>query len=108
MQRTALHRLLSGTVAGLLLCVSSSVPAAPPRADESPQGQARQPPQPPREALQACQSLVKGAACEFSMPRGKISGRCDAPEGRPLACRPNDMPGQGGQGMPAPGAKGKP
>lgn len=95
-ERLALHRLLAGYFAALLLSASSLVPAAPPRPDESPQGQAHQP---PPEALQACQSLGKGATCEFSMPRGKITGRCDAPEGRPLACRPNDMPGQSPKGQ---------
>ncbi|MBC7378993.1 MAG: hypothetical protein H7346_16340 [Burkholderiaceae bacterium] len=53
---------------------------------------------PPPEALAACKSLVSGAECGFTAPRGNVKGTCWAPEGRPLACRPKDAP-QGGQGQ---------
>ncbi|MES2183103.1 MAG: hypothetical protein V4505_01025 [Pseudomonadota bacterium] len=48
---------------------------------------------PPPEALAACRTLAAGTACTFSTPyRGLEKGSCWAPEGRPLACRPNDRP----------------
>jgi hypothetical protein len=49
---------------------------------------------PPPEALAACKSLTNGAACSFTSPRGKASGTCFAPEGKPLACRPAHAPNQ--------------
>ena len=52
---------------------------------------------PPPEALAACKSLASGAACSFTSPRGAVSGSCFAPEGKPLACRPQrDGDGQPG------------
>ncbi len=65
------------------------------------QQQSRQPPrggQPPAEALTACKTLQQGDACSFSGDRGSASGTCEAPEGRPLACRPANAP-QAGAGM---------
>jgi len=56
------------------------------------------PRKPPAEALQACQSLKAGAACKFTGPHGAMTGSCFAPEGKPLACRP-----EGGAARP-PGA----
>ena len=53
---------------------------------------------PPPEALAACKSLASGAECGFTAPRGNVRGTCWAPEGRPLACRPNDGP-QGAPGQ---------
>lgn len=53
---------------------------------------------PPPEALAACKSLAAGAACSFTSPRGSEDGTCFAPEGKPLACRPKNGPGGGGQG----------
>ncbi len=50
---------------------------------------------PPAEALAACKSLASGAACNFTSPRGKATGTCFAPEGKPLACRPSGAPPQG-------------
>lgn len=44
---------------------------------------------PPPEALQACQKKSAAQACEFTSPHGKVQGQCMAPEGKPLACRPN-------------------
>jgi hypothetical protein len=92
LERPALPRGLTGALIGLLLPFTALVQAAPPPSGE-------EPPQPPPEALQACQSLAKGAACEISTPRGKLQGHCGAPEGKPLACQPKDMPGQGPQGQ---------
>ena len=44
---------------------------------------------PPLEALAACKSATQGAACNFNSPHGTEAGTCVAPEGKPLACRPN-------------------
>lgn len=44
---------------------------------------------PPPEALQACQKKTAAQECEFTSPHGKVQGQCMAPEGKPLACRPN-------------------
>lgn len=58
--------------------------------------------QPPAEALAACKSAKQGDACSFTGDRGKASGSCEAPEGKPLACRPSDAPTPGGSTSPAP------
>lgn len=46
---------------------------------------------PPPEAVAACKSLSSGATCNFTV-RETEKGTCWAPEGKPLACRPNDAP----------------
>jgi hypothetical protein len=60
---------------------------------------------PPAEALAACKSLSSGAACNFTSPHGAESGTCRAPEGKPLACRPQR--GEGGSNPPPPKDKPK-
>ena len=45
---------------------------------------------PPQEALQACQQKTAQQECEFTAPHGKVAGRCSAPEGKPLACKPTN------------------
>ena len=55
---------------------------------------------PPAEALAACKMLKAQDACEFTGARGAASGKCWAPEGRPLACRPNEGPHGSGNGSP--------
>lgn len=59
-------------------------------ADDASAPQGRKGPRP--EALAACQSLSSGQVCSFEAPRGVVKGTCAAPEGKPLACRPSDMP----------------
>jgi hypothetical protein len=54
------------------------------------------PRKPPAEALAACKALASGQECSFTAPHGAVKGLCWAPEGKPLACRP--------EGAPAPGA----
>lgn len=54
------------------------------------------PRKPPAEALAACKALTSGQECNFTSPHGAVKGNCWAPEGKPLACRP--------QGAPAPRA----
>ena len=56
------------------------------------EGQHRKPPQ---EALDACKSLKAGQDCSFTSPHGAETGTCFAPEGRPLACRPKNVPNGG-------------
>ncbi len=46
----------------------------------------------PAEALTACKTAKSGDACSFTGQRGAVSGTCQAPEGRPLACRPKGAP----------------
>jgi hypothetical protein len=53
---------------------------------------------PPPEALAACKSLARGAACTFTSPHGAETGTCFAPEDKPLACRPTR--GAGGSNQP--------
>lgn len=47
---------------------------------------------PPPEALAACKTAKAGADCSFTHEGRTMKGSCWAPEGRPLACRPKDMP----------------
>lgn len=70
-----------------------------------PGGQQHQHRTPPPEALAACKTLQAGQSCSFTSPRGAEQGSCFAPEGKPLACRPNRVggnaggPPNGGQGQ---------
>ncbi len=48
---------------------------------------------PPAESFAACKSLAIGATCSFTAPHGAETGTCGAPEGKPLACRPQRGPG---------------
>lgn len=53
---------------------------------------------PPREALVACESKAAGTACSFTGRQGSaVTGTCWAPEGKPLACKPEHPPGEGGE-----------
>lgn len=74
-------------IAGLsFFCGLVSAQPAPGQPTQGPGNQ--EPHRPPAEALAACKSLSSGAACNFTSPRGAESGTCFAPEGKPLACRP--------------------
>jgi hypothetical protein len=50
---------------------------------------------PPPEAIAACKSLTSGAECSFTTDRGSVTGKCWAPEGKPLACKPSEPPPSG-------------
>ena len=50
------------------------------------------PPKPPAEALASCKTLSSGQTCSFIAPQGTMKGTCWAPEGKPLACKPNNAP----------------
>jgi hypothetical protein len=60
---------------------------------------------PPPEALAACKTAKSGAECSFTHEGRTMKGSCWAPEGRPLACRPKDMPPPPPPGASAPPAK---
>ncbi len=48
---------------------------------------------PPAEALEACSILVQGDPCSFEGKRGEtLEGTCEAPDDKPLACRPEGGP----------------
>lgn len=48
---------------------------------------------PPEVALEACASSVQGDPCSFEGRRGEtLEGTCEAPDDRPLACRPEGHP----------------
>lgn len=48
---------------------------------------------PPAAALEACSSSVQGDPCSFEGRRGEaLEGTCEAPNEKPLACRPEGGP----------------
>ncbi len=48
---------------------------------------------PPEAALEACSTLVQGDPCSFEGQRGDtLEGTCEAPDDKPLACRPEGGP----------------
>ena len=52
---------------------------------------------PPEAALQACSNSLQGDPCSFAGRHGDpVEGSCEAPDDRPLACRPE------GGGRPTP------
>jgi hypothetical protein len=95
-RRAARPRSVHSQVAQVALAVAFGVLAASARAGGA--GDDDRPPapppahRPPPEALAACQQHASGDACRFDGPRGAHEGRCWAPQGKPLACRPEDAP----------------
>ncbi|MBY0365425.1 MAG: hypothetical protein K2X12_04220 [Burkholderiaceae bacterium] len=53
-------------------------------------------------ALTACKTALSGADCSFTHRGRALTGTCGAPDGRPLACRPKDMPPPPPAGASAP------
>ena len=92
-------RSLVTALAAVVVLSCSAAAMAQSAAGEKPPGDRRG--GPPAEALTACKSLKAGDACSFSADRGAASGSCQAPEGRPLACRPKDAPAPGGDTPPS-------
>ena len=89
LRMTLLAALAPVGLAGVMSMMIANVASA------QPAGGAR--PGPPPEALAACKSLASGATCEFSGPRGTVSGTCFAPQqDMALACRPKDAPAPDG------------
>jgi hypothetical protein len=83
----------------LSLLLAATAVSAQPQGGPPPGGERRGP---PPEALAACKTAKAGADCSFSHESRTMTGNCWAPEGRPLACRPNDMPPPPAQGASAP------
>lgn len=59
---------------------------------------------PPPEMIEACKAKSQGNACSSTMRDGRrVEGTCEAPQGRPLACRPKGhRPGMRPAGGPPP------
>lgn len=48
---------------------------------------------PPEAALEACSNSVEGDPCSFEGRHGEaLEGTCEAPDDKPLACRPEGGP----------------
>lgn len=83
----------------LSLLLAAAAAQAQPQGGPPPGGEHRGP---PPEALAACKTAKAGADCSFTHRDRTVKGSCWAPEGRPLACRPKDMPPPPPQGASAP------
>jgi hypothetical protein len=102
--RTAAELAVAAAATAALLAVTLLCATAA-RADGSPSGPPgggsgsgpRRGPPPP-EALAACEKLASGAACSFTHDGHQLTGVCWAPEDRPLACKPDRPPHEGGSG----------
>ena len=81
--------------------LASAAAFAQPQGGPPPGGEHRGP---PPEALAACKTAKAGADCSFTQGERTMKGSCWAPEGKPLACRPKDMPPPppGGASAPPP------
>jgi hypothetical protein len=89
----------------LSLLFAATAASAQPQGGPPPGGPGGEHRGPPPEALFACKTAKAGADCSFSHESRTMKGSCWAPEGRPLACRPKDMPPPPPQGASAPPAK---
>jgi hypothetical protein len=47
-----------------------------------------EPPAPPQEAIDACASLARDAACSVTLDGNTLDGTCVGPDDKPLACMP--------------------
>jgi hypothetical protein len=96
----------SGLMAFAAFPLAATLALAQPQPQPQPQppgqggGAGGEPRRPPKEAIEACRSVAAGKACSFTSPQGILSGTCWAPEGKPLACKPEHLPGEGA-GKPA-------
>ena len=84
-------------ILSLLLAAAGAQAQSP--SDPPPAGEHRGP---PAEALTACKTAKAGADCSFTHRGRALTGTCGAPDGRPLACRPKDMPPPPPAGASAP------
>ena len=89
--RRAPHRATSLAALAVIAFASSACATAAPGGGK-PGGGRRAP---PTEAIDACKALTAGDACSFSQGDTQHQGSCWAPEGKPLACRPDDAPAPG-------------
>jgi hypothetical protein len=92
----AIFMLSFGIACGSMLAAQSGGEPPPGRSGPSP------------AMIKACQAKSQGNACSTSLPDGRqVAGTCEAPAGRPLACRPKGRPpGMQAQGGPPPGNDG--
>ncbi len=82
--------LTDGLLLVTLTCLAAAAYAQ--QAPAKPHGGSPTDHRPPAEALAACSSKQAEQACSFRGHEREISGTCWAPQGKPLACRPNDKP----------------
>ena len=78
-----------------LICVLASILLFATAAAEDGENEERQRNhgKPPKVALEACAAAVQGDQCSFEGRRGEtLQGSCEAPQDKPLACRPKDGP----------------
>ncbi len=79
MHSVAVRTILFSILAGTAGAASAQAPEGEPPPHHAP----------PPEALAACKSASSGQECSFTAPSGDtVAGKCRAPEGKPLACRP--------------------
>lgn len=83
------HRIFLPAALFLLLC--SSVPLSSAQPDER---RGRRPPQPPQEAIDACEGQQENAACSFTGRRNDlVEGTCISPPRlESLVCAPEGGP----------------
>jgi hypothetical protein len=94
MTHTSIHTIARVTVLAALAFSAGQMCAQPAGGEHR---------KPPPEALDACKALKSGQDCSFTAPHGTVKGRCFAPEGKPLACRPKNGPaGKTPEASPAP------
>ena len=97
----------TGIAAGLLALVASTCPVFPAaaqgpagaRGTAEAGGERRGPPQ---EAVAACATLAAGNGCNFKHNGLDLKGQCWAPQGKPLACKPQGRSAAPGAGASAP------
>ena len=78
-QQTIRALIASAAVAALTACSALNAQQAPRHEGGH---------KPPPEAFEACKSLKSGDDCSFTAKHGEANGKCWAPEGKPLACKP--------------------
>jgi len=79
----------------ILVCTLTSLLIAGVAYAEDDERQERQPEhaRPPEVAIEACAAAVQGDQCSFEGRRGEsLQGTCEAPDDKPLACRPEGGP----------------
>lgn len=86
MRTPALLRSTRQWTAPLLIVLSTTGAWAQGQPQDGPRGKGEG--RPPAEAIAACKSVESGGTCTFSSPKGTVTGTCDGPEGKPLACVP--------------------
>lgn len=82
-----MHRNLIALIATMTIAAAAR---AEPERENKPRREHRGP---PAAALEACSTAVQGDPCSFEGRRGNaVEGTCEAPDDKPLACRPEGGP----------------